>query len=129
MSAHVTTLRIYLSVDETQSISDALAGLPEYCATSFSEHAKGCWSGEFPVSCPVAPHLAAGDFVDDLAPYFPQLHGLKSFYDAIFELEIGVGKPAPDNFKLESHLVAMLASLGASIEVKANDAIESVVTR
>jgi hypothetical protein len=119
---NASTLRIYFGVDPDQSIAGALEGLPKYCADSFHEHSKGCWSGEFPISCPVAPELAEGDFVDDLAPYFPQLLQLKKVYDAVFELQIAVGLPGPETFKLESHLVALLAALGATVEAKTTDA-------
>jgi hypothetical protein len=117
---HITTLRIYFGLAPDQGISDALAGLPKYCAESFREHSKGCWSGEFQITCPVAPNLADGDFEDDLAPYFPQLLRLKRRYNAAFELQIAVGAPAPEVFILKSNMVALLASLGAEVEILAN---------
>jgi hypothetical protein len=121
---HVSTLRIYFGVDPEQSIAEALEGLPKCCSESFQEHSKNCWSGEFPISCPVAPELAEGDFVDDVAPYFPQLLRLKKFYNAVFELQIAVGLPGPESFKLEGHLVALLAALGATVEAKTTNAAE-----
>src|SRR4030095_13923317 len=57
---NVSTLRIYFGVDPEQSITEALEGLPKYCSDSFQEHSKGCWSGEFPISCSVAPEMAEG---------------------------------------------------------------------
>lgn len=117
---HLTKLKIGLAVQEGQQLQDAVGNLPGYCRESFQEHAKGHWSGEFIVSCPVAPDLAEGDFVDDLAPYFPHLLNLKTFYSATFEFQIAVGAPASESFELASHLVAMLASLGSSIMVVAN---------
>jgi hypothetical protein len=117
----VTKLRIQLTLEEGLDIKDAIGELPGYCRESFREHKKGSWNGEFIVSCPVAPELAAGDFVDDLSPYFPQLLRIKTFHDAEFEFQIAVGAPAPDEFWLESHSVAMLAALGAKITVVNQD--------
>lgn len=114
---HVTKLKILLTVEEGLTIEDAIGELPGYCRESFREHKKGYWNGEFIVSCPVAAKLAAGDFVDDLSPYFPQLLRMKATHDADFELQIAVGAPGPDEFWLESHSVAMLAALGAKITV------------
>jgi hypothetical protein len=118
--SHKSTLRIYLAVSPDQNVADALKGLPKYCCESFQEHSKGFWNGEFPISCPVAPNLAEGDFVDDVAPHFPHLLRLKTFYDAKFELQIAVGPPAPESFRIDSHLVALLAALGATVEARAN---------
>jgi len=118
---NATTLRIYFGVRPDQSIAEALEGLPRYCSESFKEHSEGSWNGEFQVSCPEAPELAAGDLVDDLAPYFPQLLRLKTFYDAVFEMQIAVGPPAPDIFVLESNIVALLASLGTEIQINSNN--------
>lgn len=114
-----TTLRIAIVIYPEFDISAALAGLPQYCIETFKDHGSGYWTGEFPVSCSVAPYLAEGDFVDDLAPYFPHLLRLQKFQEATFELEIAVGSPGPDTFRLPPNLVALLAALGASIVAKA----------
>ena len=128
MMPHLTKLRIYLTIDREQNIQDAIGGLPGYCSESFREHARGHWSGELVVSCPVAPEVAEGDLIDDLAQHLRVLLNLKTFYRAIFELQIAVGEPGPESFKLESHLVALLASLGATIEAVANGADDRTAT-
>lgn len=116
----ITKIQICLTAREDQNLPAALHGLPDYCVSSFKEHSKGNWRGEFVISCPVAPNLAEGDFVDDFAPYFPNLLGLKTFYDAEFQLQIAVGAPASNFFELPSHMVALLAALGAKIRIVKN---------
>ena len=111
----ITKLRILFTVDEDQSAADALQDLPGYVKESFVEHLPGEWHGDFEVTCPVAPKVADGDFVDDLAPYFPALLKLHKFYDASFELQISVGPPGPEDFELSSSMVAMIAALGANL--------------
>lgn len=111
----VTKLLIYLEVGEGQLIQDALKGLPDYSRESFQEHSPGKWHGDFVISCPVAPELADGDFADDFAPYFPVFLYFKQRYHAEFELQIAVGAPGPEQFEIPTHLVALIASLGASI--------------
>ena len=116
----ITKIQICLTAREDQNLPAALHGLPDYCVSSFKERSKGNWRGEFVISCPVAPNLAEGDFVDDFAPYFPNLLGLKTFYDAEFQLQIAVGAPASNFFELPSHMVALLAALGAKIRIVKN---------
>jgi hypothetical protein len=115
MSHAVTKLFIYFAVEEGCNIADAIGKLPQFVQDSFSEHSPGMWSGDFIISCPIAPKLADGDFVDDFAPHFPGLLRLKQFYDAAFELQIAVGEPGPNCFEVKSHMVALLAALGADI--------------
>ncbi|RYY52197.1 MAG: hypothetical protein EOO09_22055 [Chitinophagaceae bacterium] len=116
----VTKLDIRLRVQSGQTIDEALDGLPSYAKSSFTEGPPGDWRGDFIVSCPVAPKLAAGDFVDDLAPHFPLFLKLLQFYDAEFQLQIAVGPPGPDEFELPSHMLALAASLGAGLRVISN---------
>ena len=118
--AEITKIQVHLTVQDNQNLPADLHGLPDYCVSSFSEHSNGKWSGEFVISCPVAPHLADGDFVDDFAPYFRKLLELKTFYDAEFHLQVAVGAPASDLFELPSHMVALLAALGAKIRIVKN---------
>lgn len=99
-------------------IEEVIADLPDYCASTFKHTGGNYWLGEFQISCPVAPIVADGDFVDDFAPYFPALLRLKTFYSAKYELIIAVGTPANEFFELESHSVALLAALGASVLVQ-----------
>ena len=113
----VTKLDIWLRVTPEQSIDEALDGLPSYSRSSFVEGPPGDWHGDFIVSCPVAPSLAAGDFIDDLAPHFPSLLRLLQFYEARFLLQLAVGAPGPEEFEIPSHMVALVAVLGASIIV------------
>ena len=117
---HVTKLLITLHLDADDSITEVAGGLPDYCSSTFHEAGSGIWRGEFIVSCPVAPELADGDFVDDFSPYFPALVRLKGLYDAEFVLEVAVGEPAANSFELRSFSVALLAALGASITVYDN---------
>lgn len=115
---HITKLAIYLTLQEGDKIEDVVSGLPDHCAATF-KHTRGtCWFGEFRISCPIAPKLADGDFADDFAPHFPALLHLKTSHSAEYELFIAVGDPAAEFFELESHSVALLAALGASIIVE-----------
>jgi hypothetical protein len=91
--------------------------LPHYSRESFVQVSPGCWQGDFIVSCPVAPELAAGDFIDDLAPYFPALLNLQEFHEAAFRLQIAVGHPGPGEFCLPRQMVALVAALGADLRV------------
>jgi hypothetical protein len=116
---HVTTLLIALEIPDDEVIEDVVGNLPEYCVSSFTEAGTGLWKGQFEVSCPQAPKLAEGDFVNDLCPHFPTLLELKSMYSAKFEFRIAVGKPAEEFWNLAEHSVALLAALGASIRVHA----------
>ena len=113
----VTKLDIWLRIEEGQSPGDVLSGLPQYSRESFVQVSPGCWQGDFIVSCPVAPDLAAGDFVDDLAPYFPALLSLQEFHRATFRLQIAVGHPGPGEFCLPRQMVALVAALGADLRV------------
>jgi hypothetical protein len=83
----ITQLLIRFHLGADQSIGEALEGLPHYSRESFAEDPPQCWRGDFVISCPVAPELAEGDFVDDFAPHFRALLTLKSLYDAQFELQ------------------------------------------
>ncbi|MES2568498.1 MAG: hypothetical protein V4710_00410 [Verrucomicrobiota bacterium] len=116
----VTRLLITLRLDEGDNIGEVVRDLPEYCSSSFRRIDGGLWSGEFIVTCPEAPELAEGDFVDDLSPHFPALIRLKGIYEASYSLEIAVGSPASKSFFLHGHSVALLAALGASITVYDN---------
>lgn len=111
-------IRFHLGAD--QSIGEALEGLPHYSRESFVEDPPQCWRGDFVISCPVAPELAEGDFIEDFAPHFRALLTLKSLYDAEFELQIAVGPPGPLSFHLPSHMVALTAALGASLRICSN---------
>ena len=102
------------------SINEIVVGLPEYCSSTFHEIGGGIWKGKFEVSCPIAPELADGDFLDDFSPYFPALIRLKGLYKADYVLEIAVGSPAASSFELRSYSVALLAALGASVVVYDN---------
>jgi hypothetical protein len=110
----ITKLSIQFNVDESQTMHEAIEGLPGYVKEGFVEHAPGWWHGDFVVSCPEAPYLAEGDLIDDLAPHFPALLRLQKFHDASFQMQIAVGAPGPEDFELPSNMVAMLAALGAS---------------
>lgn len=113
----VTKLDIWLRIDEGQPTGDVLSGLPQHSRESFVQVSPGFWQGDFIVSCPVAPELAAGDFIDDLAPYFPALLNLQEFHEATFRLQIAVGHPGPEEFCLPSQMVALVAALGADLRV------------
>ena len=115
---HVSKLTISILIDDDKEIGDALKDLPDYCASTFTESGSGWWYGDFQISCPSAPKLADGDFVDDLCPYFPALLALKRFYSAEFELHIAVGSPAEEFWTLDPQSVALLAVLGASIDIQ-----------
>jgi hypothetical protein len=121
---NITRLLIYISLDSKRRIEDALVGLPKYCTETFEEHNPGMWNGEFIISCPIAPHVADGDFEEDFAPYFPQLLNLKTFYDGIFRLEIAVGSPDPEVFFLPPHMIALIAILGAEVWISTKKAAE-----
>jgi hypothetical protein len=60
-------------------------------------------------------NVAEGDLEDDIAPIFPELLELKKFHGATFELQIVVGSPHPDLFRIAPHIVAMIAALGGTI--------------
>lgn len=62
-----------------------------------------------------AENVAEGDLVDDVAPIFPELLNLKTFHDATFDFQIVVGAPHPNPFRIDSHIVAMIAALGGTI--------------
>ena len=109
---HETKLTILLEIDEGDRIGDIVSELPDYCASTFANTRGNYWFGEFQISCPVAPKVADGDFVDDFAPY------LKTFNSAEYQLIIAVGEPANEFFEMESHSVALLSALGASILVQ-----------
>lgn len=113
----ITKLSIQFCVDESQTVQEAIEGLPGYVKEGFVEHAPGWWHGDFVVSCPEAPLSTEGDFIDDLAPHFPALLRLQKFHDASFQMQIAVGAPGPEDFQLTSNMVAMLAALGASLLV------------
>jgi hypothetical protein len=117
---HVTRLLITLHLDAEDRIAEVVAGLPDCCSSTFQNVGSGIWQGEFIVSCPVAPALADGDFVDDFSPYFPTLVRLKGLYDAEFALEVAVGEPSASSFELRSFSVALLAALGASVTIYDN---------
>lgn len=118
----VTKVGMVLHLSENEEIGNVVDYLPDYCAESFVAlpDRPGCWRGEFIISCPVAPELAAGDLVDDFAPYLRELLFFKDAYQAEYELTIAVGEPAPASFTLRPHIVALLASLGAQIVVVQN---------
>jgi hypothetical protein len=113
----VTKLEIWLHISDEDRPHEVLAGLPHYSRESFAEQSPNYWYGDFVVSCPVAPELAEGDFVDDLGPYFPALLSLHQFHQATFRLQISVGEPGPDEFELSSQMVALIAALGADLRV------------
>ncbi|HEY1053016.1 MAG TPA: hypothetical protein VGE39_24770 [Prosthecobacter sp.] len=113
----VTKLIIQFVVGEDCTAHKALHGLPEYVIKSFVEHAPGKWHGSFVVSCSEAPHLAEGDFADDLAPCFPVLLRLQRFHEATFELQVAVGPPGPEEFEFSSSMVALVAALGANLVI------------
>ena len=113
----ITKLSIQFRVDDYQTVQKAIEGLPGYVKEGFVEHAPGWWHGDFEVSCPEAPHLAEGDFIDDLAPYFPALLKLQYFYDASFQMQIAVGAPEPEDFQRSSNMLAMLPVLGTNLLV------------
>ncbi len=114
---HITKLNIVPSLDSDENISEVVGDLPDYCSSTFENFRDNHWHGEFVVTCPVAPKLAEGDFVDDLSVYFPVLLRLKEFYNASYTMQIAVGDPAQEFFDLQSHSVAMLAALGADIHI------------
>lgn len=119
----VTKLDIVLEIDPAiGTIQDAVAALPGYSAASFVQFADGRWHGDFIITCPVAPLLAEGDFVDNFAPYFKALLDLKTFYAAQYEFHIAVGPPSAETFDLDASSVALLAALGAPIMVRRNPA-------
>ncbi len=121
---HVTKLTISIEISDDKEIESVLKDLPAYCISTFS-HSKGeRWKSEFQVSCPSAPELAEGDFVDDLCPYFPVLLALKTHYSAQFELQIAVGDPAPEFWELEHSSIALLAALGASVLIQTSASTE-----
>ncbi|MCP5543090.1 MAG: hypothetical protein H7A49_04200 [Akkermansiaceae bacterium] len=120
--AHVTKLEIILTLEDGEVIGDVVSELPNYSASSFSQMADGRWRGDFIISCPVAPELAEGDFIDDFAPYFRALLELRSFNSAEYEFQIAVGSPAADTFTLDAPSVALIAALGAPIKVRINEA-------
>jgi len=126
---HVTRLLIDLTLDSTERIEDVVSGLPEYCTQTFQEHSPCRWHGEFVVTCPVAPKLADGDFVDDFAPYFPRFLRLTERPQTKFRLEIAVGSPAPETFSLPSNMVSLIAVLGADIDILANPISEGAVSK
>lgn len=101
-------------------MEEVVGTLPKYAIDSFSEHSPGQWHGEFVVSCPVAPELAEGDLLDELAPHFPTFLRLKEACAATFELHIVVGEPGPEFFELPAHMVALLAALGANVICSSN---------
>ncbi|MCP5548748.1 MAG: hypothetical protein H7A50_15385 [Akkermansiaceae bacterium] len=113
--AHVTKLEIILTLEDGEVIGDGLS-------IEFSQMADGRWRGDFIISCPVAPELAEGDFIDDFAPYFRALLELRSFNSAEYEFQIAVGSPAADTFTLDAPSVALIAALGAPIKVRINEA-------
>ncbi len=115
---HLTKLTILLELHEDERIEEVVSALPDYCGSTFVNTSEHFWFGEFMITCPVAPELAEGDFVDDFAPYFPALLRLKTFHSAVYQLIIAVGAPADTCFELESHSVALLSALGASILVQ-----------
>lgn len=115
---HITKLTITLELRDDQKMADVVAGLPEYCRSTFRPTGGSQWRGEFQISCPVAPKLADGDFEDDFAPCFPALLRMKKFNAAKFELAIAVGEPANEFFELADQSVALLAVLGASVVVQ-----------
>ena len=90
---HITRLVITLRLDAEDNIAEVVAELPAYCSSTFRAMSGGFWRGEFAVSCPIAPKLADGDFVDDFSPHFPALIRLKGLYHADYMLEIAVATP------------------------------------
>ncbi|MDB6070051.1 MAG: hypothetical protein JWL81_1222 [Verrucomicrobiales bacterium] len=113
----VTKLDIRLRLESNQIIGVVLSGLPSYSRESFVQEADGHWHGDFIISCPVAPNLVDGDFVDDFAPHFPLLLELLNFHEASFQLQIAVGNPGPEEFRLPGNMVALVAALGADLVV------------
>ena len=65
----------------------------------------------------MAPDLAAGDFIDDLAPYYAALLNLQEFREAAFRLQIAGGHPGPEEFCLPRQMLALVAALGADLIV------------
>ena len=113
----VTKLDIWLRLEPDEQCDDVLSGLPLYARESFVQEEDGHWHGDFIISCPIAPELAAGDFLDDFAPYFPALLTLMQFHEARFQLQIAVGPPGPEEFRLPGNMIALLAALGADLRV------------
>lgn len=119
---HLTKLDIILKIDPShESVEEVVSTLPQHSASSFKALPDGRCQGDFIISCPIAPELAEGDFVDDFAPHLRALLDLKTFHSAQYELHIAVGSPAADTFRLDATSVALLASLGASITISQNN--------
>ena len=114
--AHVTKLDIRLELLDGDDIESLTEGLPEYSRESFRCVGDNVWHGDFIVTCPVAPELAEGDFVDDLSPYFRTLLEMKKLHGAEYDFEIALGGKNPDSFRLDSYSVALLSALGASVK-------------
>ena len=119
--AYITKLDIILKVDPDEDlIQDVVSVLPDYSASTFVQLSDGLWRGDFIISCPEAPELAEGDFIDDFAPYLKILLDLRTFHEAQYEFHIAVGSPAAASFDLDASSVALIAALGAPIRVNQN---------